>query len=130
MKILKISLVFIMAVLIVVSGGCASSMVKSGNLNDFVYCVNEDEYPRIYLIDDGTFLMSFDVMDNMLIEGTYSMPDKSTAKLTAYDGSEYFFNLDKKNRCLIFDGEKSDSFPDIYSDIFEISDGTVFNVWE
>ena len=130
MKIFRKILIVTMVVLMVISGGCATPMVKSGNLTDLVYCVNEDEYPRIYLIDDGTFLMTFEVMDNMLIEGTYSMPDKTTAKLTAYDGSEYYFNLDKKNRCMVFDGEKSDSFPDEFNEVFEMADGTVFDVWD
>lgn len=130
MKFLKSLFVVFMAAIILISGGCAPSMVTNGNLTDFVYCIGEDEYPRIYLVEGGTFLISFEITDRMLIEGTYSMPDKNTAKLTADDGSEYFFNVDKKNRCLVFDGEKSDSFPDEFNEIFEIKNGTVFNVWE
>lgn len=130
MKILKSFFAILMVAIIFVAGGCAPSMVKNGNLTDFVYCIGEDEYPRIYLIDDGTFLMTFEITDRMLIEGSYSMPDKTTAKLVAYDGSEYYFNVDKKNRCLIFDGEKSAGFADEFNEIYEITDGTVFNVWE
>ncbi len=130
MKILKSVAAILMAAIILVAGGCTPSMVKNGNLTDFVYCIGKDEHPRIYLIDDGTFIISYEIMDQMLLEGTYSMPDKMTAKLTANDGSEYFFDVDKKNRCLIFDGEKSDSFPEEYNEIFEIKDGTTFNVWE
>ena len=127
---MKKIIAILMLAVILVFGGCAPSMTKNGNLTDFIYCIGEDEYPRIYLINDGTFLITFDVMDRMLIEGTYSMPDKTTAKLVALDGSEYFFTVDKKNRCLIFDDEKSDEFATEYKEFFDIKDGTVFNVWE
>ncbi len=130
MKNIKKILALLMITVILVFGGCTSSMTKGGNLTDFAYCIGEDEYPRIYLVDDGTFIITYDVMDRTLIEGTYSMPDKETAKLVTLDGSEYFFTVDKKNRCLIFDGEKSDVFAEEFNEIYEIKDGTVFNVWE
>ncbi|MBQ2974466.1 MAG: hypothetical protein IJE19_08925 [Clostridia bacterium] len=125
----KIFAVLILA-FVVMLNGCAPAMVRGGNLTDSVYCIEEDDYPRIYLMDNETFIITFDVMDDMLIEGTYSMPDKTTAKFAANDGAEYYFTVDTENECLIFDGEKSDDFAEVFGEASTIDDGTIFNVWD
>ena len=117
------------AVALLVLGGCAPTMIKKDNLHPATYCMENEKYPLIDFFDDETFLMSFTVMDNILIEGTYEMPDENTVKLTAYDGAEYFFDVDVENEALIFDAEISSEFIKVPEKNIEILDGTKFVVW-
>lgn len=118
-----LSLILAAAMLICLA---ACTPVSKDSIEPAVYRMEDEQYPRLSLRDDGTFSLVYTVIASRITKGTYSVSDK-VLKLDCEDGTVYYFDV--KREALEFNGELSDKFVKQYDDEPEFVDGTTFELW-
>lgn len=104
----------------------ACTPVSKDSIEPAVYRLEDEQYPRLSLRDDGTFFFIYTVIANRTSKGTYSVSDK-VLKLECEDGTVYCFDI--KRDALEFNGELSDKFVKQHENEPELVDGTVLELW-
>ena len=104
----------------------ACTPVSKDSIEPAVYRMESEQYPRLSLRDDGTFLLVYNIMANRISKGTYSVSDK-VLRLECEDGTVYCFDV--KREALEFNAELSDKFVKATKDEPEIVDGFTLELW-
>ena len=104
----------------------ACTPVSKDSIEPAVYRMEDEQYPRLSIRDDGTFSFIYTVMASRISKGTYSVAD-GVLKLECEDGTVYCFDVERK--ALVFNGELSDEFVKQYENEPDIADGTTFELW-
>lgn len=104
----------------------ACTPVSKDSIEPAVYRLEDEQYPRLSLREDGTFSFVYTVMASRISKGTYSVADK-VLKLECEDGTVYCFDIERK--ALVFNGELSDEFVKQYENEPDIVDGTTLELW-
>ncbi len=104
----------------------ACTPVSKDSIEPAVYRLEDEQYPRLSLRDDGTFSFVYTAMASRISKGTYSVTDK-VLKLECEDGTVYCFDIGRKT--LEFNAELSDEFVKQYENEPDIVDGTTLELW-
>lgn len=104
----------------------ACTPVSKDSIEPAVYRMEDEQYPRLSLKDDGTFSFVYTVMASRISKGTYSVAD-GVLKLECEDGTVYCFDVERKT--LVFNGELSDEFVKQYENEPDVVDGTTLELW-
>lgn len=104
----------------------ACAPVSKNSIEPAVYRMEDAQYPRLSLEEDGTFRLVYTSMASRKTTGTYSVADK-VLKLVADDGAVYCFDISRKS--IEFNAELSDEFIKVYNNEPDIVDGTEFELW-
>lgn len=104
----------------------ACTPVSKDSIEPAVYRLEDEQYPRLSLRDDGTFSLVYTVMASRVSKGTYSVSDR-ILKLECEDGTVYCFDV--KSKALEFNAELSDEFVKVYEEEPDFVDGTTFELW-
>lgn len=107
-------------------GFAACTPVSEDSIQPAVYRMEDMQYPRLSLKEDGTFSLVYTSMASRITKGTYSVEEK-VLKLECEDGSVYCFDV--KRNAVVFNAELSDAFIKEYENEPDIPDGTKFEFW-
>ena len=107
-------------------GLAACAPVSKDSIEPAVYRMENEQYPRLSLRDDGTFSFVYTSAASRASKGTYSVADK-VLKLECEDGTVYCFNVERK--ALKFNAELSDEFVKQFDNEPDIVGGTTFELW-
>ena len=104
----------------------ACTPVSKDSIEPAVYRLEDEQYPRLSLRDDGTFFLVYTVMASRISKGTYSVSDR-ILRLECEDGTVYCFDV--KREALEFNAELSDEFVKVYEEEPDFTQGTTFELW-
>ena len=104
----------------------ACTPISKDSIEPAVYRLEDEQYPRLSLRDNGTFSFVYTVEASRISKGTYSVSEK-ILKLECNDGTVYCFDV--KRDALVFNGELSDEFVKQYENEPDIADGTTLELW-
>ncbi len=107
-------------------GLAACTPVSKDSIEPAVYRMEDEQYPRLSLREDGTFSLVYTPIASRISKGTYSVADK-VLKLECEDGMVYCFDV--KREALEFNSELSDEFVKQYENEPDIVDGTTLELW-
>lgn len=110
----------------VLFGFAACTPVSKDSIEPAVYRMEDMQYPRLSLRDDGTFSLVYTSMASRISKGTYSVADR-VLKLECDDGTVYCFDI--KRNSIVFNGELSDAFVKEFENEPDIVDGTRLEFW-
>ncbi len=104
----------------------ACTPVSKDSIEPAVYRMEDEQYPRLALRENGTFSFIYTAIANRIDKGTYSVADK-VLRLECEDGTVYCFDI--KREALEFNAELSDEFVKEYENEPDFVDGTELELW-
>lgn len=104
----------------------ACTPVSKDSIEPAVYRMEDAQYPRLALRENGTFSFIYTAIASRIDKGTYSVADK-VLRLECEDGTVYCFDI--KREALEFNAELSDEFVKEYENEPDFVDGTELELW-